>query len=501
MTTTPQDMALPGDEVAIEPMTFARARGDDASSRRVRFTSNIVGPLLFLRDVLSCLVAVPIALILYQLIFVGSLVASVHVFAGVATLGTFLLLRASKDSYHQNLFTISERGDSAVFDLLLSGLVATALVFLSGMVENFSRGLSSLYLVTTVITLSAARPLFRSLLNRLALKGVIGQRIAFYGADPDSIEGIRRVLSSSELAHLTFVGFADDRPKVQEVHSLKFLGGSEELSTLARTGQVDQVLISVRKLPPARLQEIMERLSSVCVDISLIPDQAIDLAPDYNVRLLGSLPVLTLWQRPWRDVSGIVKRSEDLLFSSIALLILGPLMLTTALLIRMTSKGPALFVQPRIGFNNEVIHVLKFRSMYVEQADVKGFETTTRDDPRVTPLGKILRRLSIDELPQLLNVFKGDMSVVGPRPHATHMRVGDIYYQEAVKGYAGRHRVKPGITGLAQVKGSRGEIRTLERAKRRVELDQQYISQWSVWLDIWIMVLTVRAVLVDSDAY
>jgi len=469
--------------------------------RGVRFSSNIVGPLLFLRDFLSCALAAPVAFFLYDWLIGARLVPSVHFFAGVATIGTFMILRASKDSYHQNLFTIGERRDSAVFDMLLSGLVATALVFLSGMVENFSRGLSSLYLLTTTVFLAASRPIFRTLLNRLAMRGVIGQRIAFYGADPESIDRIRHVLSSSELAHLTFVGFADDRPKVREAYSLPFLGGSEELSALARAGQVDQVLLSVRKLPPARLREIMDRLSSVCVDISLIPDQAIDFAPDYSVRLLGSLPVLTLWQRPWRDVNGLVKRAEDVVLASIALLLLSPVMLVTALLIRLTSAGPALFVQPRIGFNNEVIHVLKFRSMYVDRADLKGLETTTRGDPRVTPLGRILRRLSIDELPQLLNVMKGDMSMVGPRPHATHMRVGDLYYQEAVKGYAGRHRVKPGVTGLAQVKGSRGEIRTLERAKRRVELDQQYISQWSVWLDIWILVLTVRAVLIDSDAY
>jgi lipopolysaccharide/colanic/teichoic acid biosynthesis glycosyltransferase len=196
-----------------------------------------------------------------------------------------------------------------------------------------------------------------------------------------------------------------------------------------------------------------------------------------------------------------LKRAEDVVIALLALLLVAPVMLIAALLIRLTSSGPVLFVQPRIGFNNEVIHVLKFRSMYKNRTDLHGLQTTTRRDERVTPVGRILRRFSIDELPQLLNVLKGDMAIVGPRPHATHMRVGDLYYQEAVRGYAGRHRVKPGITGLAQVKGLRGEIRTLERAKRRVEYDQQYISQWSVWLDLWIMMLTLRAVFLDADAY
>lgn len=469
--------------------------------RSTRFTSNIVGPLLFLRDLLSFLLALPVALIAYSLLFGDRLVPSVHLFAATAMFASFLLLRVSKDCYLQNLFTLNERGDSAVFDALMSGLVATALVFLSGMVENFSRGLSVFFVLATVTFLTMSRWPFHRLLDRMAARGIIGQRIAFYGADPGSIEAIRKVLAASELPHLHFVGVADDRPKLPEVPSLRYIGNSDDLAEMARAGEVDQVLISVRNLPPARLHEIMDRLNSVCVDISLIPDQAVDLAPDYQVRLIGTLPVLTVWQRPWRDVSGLLKRTEDVILAGLGLLLVSPIMLLAALLIRLTSAGPVLFVQPRIGFNNEVIHVLKFRSMYQEKTDLVGLQTTTKADPRITPVGKILRRLSIDELPQLFNVLRGDMSMVGPRPHATHMRVGDLFYQEAVKGYAGRHRVKPGITGLAQVKGLRGEIRTLERARRRVELDQQYINQWSIGLDLWILLLTVRAVFLDADAY
>jgi len=467
----------------------------------MRFTSNIVGPLLLLRDILSCALAVPIALLLYRWLFGSEIVTAVHLFAGTTMVATFLLIRASKDAYIQNLFSMAERDDSAVFDAVLSGLVATALVFLSGMVENFSRGLSSIYLICTAVLLTASRPLFRRMLDRLSANGVIGQRIAFYGADEESITGICHIMEAEGRPHLRFVGVADDRPNVVAVPGLPYLGGSTDLAELARKGRVDQVLISVRDLSADRLQEIMERLSSVCVDISIVPTQAIDLAPNYRVRLMGSLPVLTLWQRPWRDVSGMVKRLEDIVLASGALVLLSPLMLLTTLLVRFTSRGPILFVQPRIGFNNEVINVLKFRSMYVDRADLKGLDTTVRNDPRLTPAGPFIRKFSLDELPQLLNVIRGDMSMVGPRPHATHMRVGDHYYQEAVKGYAGRHRVKPGITGLAQVKGLRGEIRTMDRARRRVELDLQYIDRWSVWLDLKILLLTVRAVILDDDAY
>jgi Undecaprenyl-phosphate glucose phosphotransferase len=487
----------PDDE--MDPLAIQRAPGTPRNA--TRFTSNIVGPLLFLRDVLSCAVSVPVALLVYQLVIGDLIEPSVHLFAGTAMVATFILVRVSKDAYFANLHSLKEFTDSAAFDAILSGLVATALVFLAGMVENFSRGLSTIYLLTTIVCLTASKPLFAMLLDHLAARGVIGQRIAFYGADPDSIAGIRQVMMASGLAHVRFVGVADDRPKAQAISSLPFLGGSDELADLARKGEIDQVLISIRDLPAERLEEIMDRLNSVCVDISVIPNQAIDLAPGYRVRLMGSLPVLTLWQRPMQDISGLMKRLEDLVIGSLAIVLLAPIMLVTALLVRMTSPGPALFVQPRVGFNNEVIRVINFGSLYSNQEDMKGLQTTTLDDQRVTPVGRIIRKLSIDELPQLLNVIKGDMSLVGPRPHATHMRVGALYYQNAVKGYAGRHRVKPGITGLAQVKGLRGEIRTLERAKRRVELDEQYIDQWSVGLDLWIMLMTVRAVFLDDNAY
>src|SRR5262249_53874098 len=159
----------------------------------------------------------------------------------------------------------------------------------------------------------------------------------------------------------------------------------------------------------------------------------IELAPDYRVQLLGQLPVLTLWQRPFRDINRFIKRGEDLLIAGTALVLLSPVLLLTALLVRLSSPGPLFFVQPRIGFNNELIKVLKFRTMYADKSDLKAEQTTTANDPRVTPIGRTLRRLSLDELPQLFNVIRGDMSLVGPRPHATHMKVGDRYYQDAVR--------------------------------------------------------------------
>jgi Undecaprenyl-phosphate glucose phosphotransferase len=349
--------------------------------------------------------------------------------------------------------------------------------------------------------LLASRPIVRGAVRHLAGSGSIEQRIVFYGADPDSLTMIRRVIEVMDLPHLKFLGVADDRPKVKSIEGLKMIGGLDRILELARQGELDQVLFCVANMPRERLQDIVDQLSNVSVDVAVIPSEAIQLAPDYRVHLLGQLPVLTLWQRPFRDINGLAKRAEDLLIAGAATVVLSPIMLITGLLVKFSSPGPVFFVQPRIGFNNEYIQVLKFRTMYADRADYKAEQTTTANDPRVTPVGRWLRRLSLDELPQLLNVIKGDMSLVGPRPHATHMKVGERYYQDAVRGYAGRHRVKPGITGLAQVKGVRGEIRTIERAKLRVEYDKKYIENWSLWLDLGILFATFRAVLYDADAY
>ena len=483
----------------VEPLAGAMAA--DSRKRPVRFTSNIVGPIILATDLACLAISVPMALIAYALLVGERVIYSVHVFAFAILAASFLLIRSSRRAYRRTLVDLMHEEGDALVDATVSSLLASALVWQFGMIDNYSRGVSLLYLISLLFCIALSRPLIRVLLTRMALRGSIEQRIAFYGADPQSVAMIRQLLGALDLPHLRFVGVADDRPKVGELDDLKLIGGYKELAELARRGEVDQVLISVPNLPPKRLHEIVDGLSAVSVDVSLIPPEAIELAPDYRVHLLGSLPVLNLWQRPFRDINQFVKRGEDLILGGIAAVFLAPVMAIAALAIRLTSPGPVLFVQPRMGFNNEVIHVLKFRTMFADQSDLGARETTTKDDPRVTPVGRILRKLSIDELPQLLNVIRGDMSLVGPRPHALEMRVGDRYYQDAVRGYAGRHRVRPGITGLAQVKGLRGEIRSIERAKRRVELDKEYIDRWSLGLDLWIMIGTVRAVLFDRDAY
>ena len=492
------DDYVPADSASEEGMSAAPSRPQPRSTG-LRFTSNVVGSLFLVADIICFIVAAPITLGAYSLLRGSRLVVPVHVTAFILMLGSFLLIRSSRQAYRRSLLDLSDTSDTT-FDAVISSLIASALIWQAGMVDDYSRGITLLFLLTVVLALSVSRPILNRLITRLAERGQIEQRIAFYGADSDSVSLTRQLLESLKFPHLRFVGIADDRARSTKL-DLPMIGDLSALCDAARRGEIDQVLITGAHFTPKRLEQIVEGLSEVCVDVSLIPSQAIELAPKYRVNLLGAVPVLTLWQRPFRDMNQVAKRAEDLMLSAIAVTLLSPVLVVAALLIRLTSPGPILFVQPRVGFNNEAINVYKFRTMYTHMADLGAKQTTTRDDPRVTPVGRFLRRFSIDELPQLLNVLQGSMSLVGPRPHGTEMMVGDRFYHEAVRGYAGRHRVKPGITGYAQVKGLRGEVRTIERAKRRVELDKYYVDHWSFWLDVYILFATVRAVLFDRDAY
>ena len=487
-------------EPAPEEGAAVAAAVQPPRKRALRFTSNVVGSLFLVTDIVCFAVSAPITLAAYSFLRGLRFAVPVHITAFILMLGSFLLIRTSRQAYRRSLLDLKDSSDTT-FDAVISSLIASALIWQAGLVDDYSRGISILFTVSVVLCLSLSRPLLNRLITRLAQRGQIEQRIAFYGADPESVALSKQLLESLHFPHLRFVGIADDRARFTPIADLPMLGDLRHLCEMARRGELDQVLISGAKFSPKRLEQIVEGLSEVAVDVSLIPPQAVELAPNYRVNLLGTVPVLTLWQRPFRDMDQVVKRAEDLVLSSIALIVLSPLLLLTALLVRLSGPGPILFVQPRVGFNNETIDVFKFRTMYTHMSDVGARKTTTRDDPRVTAVGRILRRFSIDELPQLYNVLLGSMSLVGPRPHGTEMMVGDRFYHDAVRGYAGRHRVKPGITGYAQVKGLRGEVRTIERAKRRIELDKHYVDHWSFWLDMWILFSTVRAVLFDSDAY
>lgn len=268
-------------------------------------------------------------------------------------------------------------------------------------------------------------------------------------------------------------------------------GDVSDLLAFCHASLPDMIVLALEDMERQRMRDLLARLIILPTELRL----AMDILPpgfigdDFNADF--GMCLLPVCQRPldgWRD---IIKLAEDKIISLLALVMLAPLFLVIALLIRIDSHGPVFFRQKRYGFNNEIINILKFRTMYTDQEDLSGRQMTVRGDQRVTRVGRYLRNLSLDELPQLVNVLMGQMSIVGPRAHAVAMEVCGRPYEHVVEGYSARHRVRPGITGLAQVNGSRGPLTTVEAARRRVEYDLTYVAHWSLWLDIRIIIKSV----------
>ncbi len=472
--------------------------------RRMRFTSNLLTTMGIASDVMCFILSFFLSLTIYDAVFDKWVDRPLHMNAAIILAINYFLIRISRDGYVTFRGQGSDAGQGGVYDfliaLVLTGLTATQLRSTGSM----STGLSGIYVATTATLLMLSRIPFRRLAWWLMEQGIIGQRVVIYGADRNIVGRVIDLLELERLPHLKIIGFADDRGERSDKtaqRGAKFVGGFAEILGLARAGDLDQVVIALPQVGQERLDRIIEQLSAVSIDVCVLSREILELRSSFRLGVIGSLPVMTLLRRPVRDFDLIGKNVQDYGLAIIALILLSPLLLLTALAIRLESPGAILFRQRRFGFNNSEIEVLKFRSMYVDAQDSSGAQRTVKGDPRVTRVGAFIRRFSIDELPQLVNVLQGDMSIVGPRPHATKMRVEDAFYFDAVQGYAARHRVKPGITGLAQVRGLRGEIADLDRARRRVEYDIYYIEHWSPFLDIRIIIETMFRLVWDKNAY
>ncbi len=301
------------------------------------------------------------------------------------------------------------------------------------------------------------------------------------------------------------VGFVDDkgmRPlPSRSFHGYPLIDDVGRMMSLSRRNACDEVLIALPWSEERRVEELTMLLATAPVRVRLAPDLAGFRFADRRVTGRAGVPMLTLFDRPISGWSYAIKLLEDRVIALLALAFVAPLLLVIAAAIKFDSPGPVLFRQRRLGFNDQPIEIWKFRTMRSECADADADRQTTRDDPRVTAVGRFLRTSSLDELPQLFNVLRGDMSIVGPRPHAVATKAGGRLFQDVVDRYAARHCVKPGITGWAQVNGWRGETDTVDKIRRRVEFDLYYIDNWSVWFDLYIIMRTFIAVFRTDNAY
>ena len=301
------------------------------------------------------------------------------------------------------------------------------------------------------------------------------------------------------------VGLFDDRNDDRSPNTIggqRKLGTVDDLVEFARRTRIDLVIFSLPISAETRLLQMLRKLWVLPVDIRLAAHiNKLKFRPR-SYSYLGTVPVLDVFDRPIADWDVVMKWLFDKVIGSLLLLLAAPLMALIALVIKLESRGPVIFKQKRYGFNNELVEVYKFRSMYADKADATASKLVTKDDPRVTRFGRIIRKTSLDELPQLFNVvFNGNLSLVGPRPHAVNARAEQRLYDEAVDGYFARHRVKPGITGWAQINGWRGETDTSEKIQARVEHDLYYIENWSLLFDLYIVARTPFALLRTENAY
>jgi len=390
---------------------------------------------------------------------------------------------------------------TAAWSLVFVGLTAVAFFLKIG--EEYSRlWLASWYMIGLFL-LIGFRACLAIAVKHWAAQGRLNRRAVIVGGGPEARELIKALEASTD-TDIRIYGVFDDRGghRVESrIEGYPKLGNVDELVAFGRKMRLDLLIVSLPITAETRLLQLMKKLWVLPVDISLSAHTNKLRFRPRSYSYIGNVPFIDVQDKPITDWDSVLKWLFDKTVAGLMLVALSPLMVLIAIAIKLESRGPVFFKQKRYGFNNELIEVYKFRSMYVEHADQQASRLVTRDDPRVTRVGRFIRKTSLDELPQLFNVMKGNLSLVGPRPHAVQAKAGDALYDAVVDSYFARHRVQPGITGWAQINGWRGETDTQDKIERRVEHDLYYIENWSVWFDMYILLRTPFALFDTRNAY
>ncbi len=418
---------------------------------------------------------------------------------GALVFANFFALTSAQQNYRPtNLINAGRQLRYVTLNWLFIFFVLTAVAFTLKVATNFSRGSTLTFFVLGLTSLLAFRVLLsRYLKDALATGAFAQQRIVL-------ISERGQQSTSRALGELRKCGYLP--VKTFEIGAAEIEGSgiatslNQKIQSIVSESQgnsIDYVFLLLRWNRPQLINKLVQMLRALPIPVHLLPDENVEAFLSARAGNIGTTFTVELQRAPLSHAERSFKRAFDIVASLAILVLLSPLMLLTALMIKLDSPGPVLFRQKRNGFNNGVFSIYKFRSMRVQE-DGPKIRQATRDDPRVTRLGRWLRRTSIDELPQLFNVLSGDMSLVGPRPHAL---AHNTEYQTVVSNYAFRHHMKPGITGWAQVNGLRGETQTVELMAKRVEFDLWYINHWSLWLDLRIILKTILMTARQPTAY
>lgn len=385
---------------------------------------------------------------------------------------------------------------------MLIAAVAIAIGATSQLFDNLPPSWVVLWLGASFALTVLTRAVVATNVLSLRRKGAFTESIAIVGAGPVA-DRLNLHLRETKADRVELLGIFADQPADVTGSSTWPMGSVDELVELSKRRTIDWILVTLPAADEARLQAIVARLEGLSIAIALCPSNVGFRLPGKMVGYTGNgMPVMLLADRPIQRRDAFLKAAEDAILARILILLLLPLLAFIVIAIKLDSPGPILFKQRRHAFNNAEFDIYKFRTMrFSVDTLADDLQQTSRLDTRVTAVGRFLRSTSLDELPQLFNVLKGEMSLVGPRPHAVNMRTEDRLGSQITDKYAHRHRVKPGMTGWSQVNGARGATTTAAQLRRRIGLDLMYIDHWSLWLDLKILLLTCREVLRRTNAY
>lgn len=379
-------------------------------------------------------------------------------------------------------------------------LVVIATIMVSDRIASIPRTIGIAWFLGTPLLIVVSHAILRGVQKYLFARGVNTRTCAVVGVNDLGFQLAKNISTTPEMG-LRLVGFYDDRPTERRQRIPAgvgpFAGPINQLVIDARRGLVDRIYITFPMRAEERIKRVLAQLSDTTASVYIVPDFFVFQMVCSRWSTVGGLPAVSVFENPLFGIDGALKRLTDLAFTCVLLVLLAIPMAIIAAAIKLTSPGPVFFRQRRYGLDGKEILVWKFRSMRVMD-NGPSVQQATKNDPRITKLGAFLRKTSLDELPQLFNVLEGTMSLVGPRPHAT---AHNEEYRGRIAGYMLRHKVKPGITGLAQVSGWRGETDTLVKMEKRIECDHKYIHDWSWWLDMKILFSTVFVVLRRENAH
>ena len=391
---------------------------------------------------------------------------------------------------------------TVVFDIVVNWIWIAGLLLLMGWatryIKEFSLEVIALWLWAAPLSELGAYLCMRAAAPHLLKLQGPPQRAVIVGMNEQGL-ALAHQIANARYSRIELAGFVDSRSqeRLNATEPHRLLGNLDHLAGIVKSGQIRLIYLSLPMASQPRILHILDELKDTTASVYFVPDMFVtDLIQGQQSTVFG-MPVISVCESPFTGQAGAIKRASDILLSIAILLLISPVLLVIAAAVKLTSPGPVIFKQRRYGLEGEEILIYKFRSMTVTE-DGPTIKQARKDDSRITPLGGFLRRTSLDELPQFINVLQGRMSIVGPRPHAV---AHNELYRKLIKGYMVRHKVKPGITGWAQVNGYRGETETLDKMQGRIDYDLDYLRNWSLRLDLTIIIKTVQLMFKDQQAY